>query len=245
MRELTQEESLIENIRVAPLDDQLPRLVYADFVMEKGQTYLHDFIQLCNTKPTDPTDRKRAIATWLKTFGQEWAADAIPPLTYRMNGSLMVRQIKREMLYTNMLELSTCEFNVYNYPEWKQIEIVSPIESFLTYANSRSGIGFYGGLPTFWRGRCLDWFNERWGIGQRAIYKYPIRRVEFTDMVENGVIATREQYRVYRLDSNKLAPLTKVRRLGAIPITFSADTWDMLRGRISELAIEWAKQGTN
>jgi hypothetical protein len=158
----------------------------------------------------------------------------------------MESQITRQMLYSDMSGLSTCEFGVYNYPEWKSLDIGYPLVPYHTYNNSRNGVGFYGGLPMFWRGRCLDWFHERWGIGKHVIYKYPIRRVEFVDMVESelpGATDRRatDRNRMYRLDSNKLAPLAKVRGIGAIPIIVATDTWNMLRNRISELAIEWAK----
>lgn len=179
---LTEQQALVASIRKNP-NDRLSRLVYADWLLENGQVDYGNFIILCNTKVTcncavapphhcnlrrEKEERQKAIQIYFDTSAEDWVQDAIPLLTHRDIGSIRMFRQTREMLYSDMSLLSTISFNYYTYAYW-------------AYHPRSGGIGFYNGLPLYWRGRHLDWYDPKWGVGKEAIKNLPLTRVEFIE----------------------------------------------------------------
>jgi len=173
-------ESLLKAILATPADN-LPRLVYADWLEEEGSEELANFIRLQCEMWRMPNvvntagliaDRyvklQKQSRQLILTHGEKWVKHATPTDTVSHTFDLS------DVLHWTVNTIDwPVEDNYFQTPLWRNDIERSRL--------NKSGIAFTRGFPSHWRGKCLDWFTK---VGRSAVQNYPIERVEFCDAFE-------------------------------------------------------------
>jgi len=203
-------ESLLKAILATPADN-LPRLVYADWLEEEGSEELANFIRLqCRTPFATLQNKVYEIASEqqerlaILNHGERWAKHATPTGTvsgnfgafdklagqkYGMLCRLPAGDVFRDengKPHLHTFDLSDVLHWIANTIYWRFSFPLDTDDNFwgrmITKDRlDKSGIAFTRGFPSHWRGKCLDWFTK---VGRSAVQNYPIERVEFCDAFE-------------------------------------------------------------